>query len=143
MWAEVRAACAQLSTVFVCSRPPRSVSETPIRAAGISQRKSWQGDQGAGIQHLLLATPPLPLHPHRYVSHTTPLAFLPTARLHGRRCEAFRASDWPHVALHYGYGRQEVATVSHLGIFRFINSRIVPIIFNSLELQVFPQSSCV
>lgn len=54
--------------LFVCFCPPRSVSETPIREAGISQRKSWQGDQGAGIQHLLLATLPLPLHPHRYVS---------------------------------------------------------------------------
>lgn len=76
---------------LVCFCPSRSVSETPIRVAGISQRKSWQGDQGAGIQRLLLAAPPLPLHPHRYVSCTVfSLSHLPLACWW--HCKAFRAS---------------------------------------------------
>lgn len=88
-------ACSQVAFLFLCAlfRPPRSVSGTPIRVAGISQRKSWQGEQGAGIQHLLLATPLLPLHPHRYVSCTILLISVPTARLHERASEAFRTSD--------------------------------------------------
>lgn len=86
-------AFSQVAFLFpVCFRPPRSVSETPIRVAGISQRKSWQGEQGAGIQHLLLATPLLPLHPHRYVSCTILPISVPTACLHGRDSEAFRTS---------------------------------------------------
>lgn len=62
--------CALVRSVFMCHCPPRSVSVTPIRVAGISQRRSWQGVQGAGIQRLLSAAPPLPLHPHRYGSVT-------------------------------------------------------------------------
>lgn len=52
--------------LLLCHCPPRSVSVTPIRVARISQRRSWQGVQGAGIQRLLSAPPPLHQPHHRY-----------------------------------------------------------------------------
>lgn len=53
---------------FLHHCPPRSVSVTPIRVAGILRRRSWQGAREAGIQrHRLVHPPPLRL-PHRYVS---------------------------------------------------------------------------
>lgn len=63
--------CALVMSVFLCHCPPRSVSVTPIRVAGTSQRRSWRGVQGAGIQRLLSVAPPLPLHLHKYDSLDT------------------------------------------------------------------------